>query len=211
MDELYTGKRRSVLVTISLVIFLIMAIMLISSFWPKYEQQFVEMGLLGKDKLADDYFSNDNSTVLIHSQVDWYIFFHNHMEGSKNVLLKVKLLNSSMVVSNDQKYEPSPFGSFTELELFLDENETLLVPFFWSIEEASSQNNLFSLKYLMVNDKIVEVDVSTFSDSFFQMVFELWIYDASSQEYKFEWSSGNFYSSVSLHIGFRVADPSIFL
>lgn len=203
MDELYPGKYKPVLLIFSLIIILIIIVSLISTFWPKYEQQFIELGLLGKNKLADDYFSNENSAVLVNSQVDWYIYLHNHKPISQNIIIKVKLLNSSIEIPTDQKREPISLDAFNELHFSLDENETLLIPFFWSITETFSQDDLIILNDLIVNDKPIDITVSTKSDSFFRMVFELWVYDDSSQKYIYTWSNGDTISSTSLYIGFR--------
>lgn len=199
------GRHKLILVIGSLVAFLILATALISSYWPEYETQFIELGLLGKNKLASDYFSDANSTVSIGSQVNWYIYLHNHMVNPQNVIIKVKLLNSTMKVPNDQDHEPSPFTPFTELSFFLSRNETLIVPFSWSISEIVLEDDSIMLNRLTYNDQTVRVDVSTLSSSFFRMVFELWVYDQFSQEYQFGWNSAEGFSSVSLSIGFRVS------
>lgn len=197
-------NNKSILVIVALVTVLILVVALISAFWPKYEMQFIEFGLLGKDKIADNYFLYDNSTVSTDSQVDWYLYIHNHMGTSQDVIVKVKLLNSEMEVPNDQEHEPSPYTPFIELPFSLLNNDTLLVPFSWSITETILQDASILLKQLKVNDQSIEVDVSTFSYSFFRMVFELWVYDPVSQQYEFGWRSTEAFSSSSLHIGFRV-------
>jgi uncharacterized membrane protein len=189
---------------ITIVVFLILVIAIISTFWPRYEMQFIELGLLGKNRIADNYFSNENSTVFIDSQVDWNIFLHNHMENSQNVIVKVKLLNSTMDLPNDKEHKPSSIESFFELPFSLSNNETFFASFSWSINEVLIEDNLITLKNLKVNSQQVEVDVKTFSNSFFRMVFELWVYDKSSQSYEFSWNSGEDYSSASIYIGFRV-------
>lgn len=199
------GNNKTLVIIGAVIAIVIIAVSLISTFWPRYEMQFIELGLLGKEKVAKDYFSNENSTVSLGTQVNWYIYLHNHMEGPQNVIIKVKLINSTMQVSNDEEHIPSPSASFIELSTPLSDNETLLVPFSWSVTEVTSLSGLILLRQLIVNDQSVDVDISTISDSFFQMIFELWVYNQSSQEYEFGWQSSQGFSSASLHIGFRVA------
>lgn len=187
---------------------MIIIVALISNFWPKNELQFIELGLLGTNKLADNYFSYENSTVLVNSQVDWYLYLHNHTPDSQDVIIKVKLLNSSMEIPDDQKHIPILIDSFTELQMSLNENETLLAPFSWRITKTYSQDDLITLNDLIVNSEPVKINVSTREDSFFRMVFELWVYDSASQEYKFEWNSGENLFSTSLYIGFRILNAS---
>jgi hypothetical protein len=191
----------------TLVLFLIIVLAVLSALWPKYEERFFELGLLGKDKKAEGYYPNDNSTLEVGSQILWYIYVHNHMGSVQNVSVRVKLLNSTMETPNDREHKPSPYAFFVEFPLSLSVDETLLVPFSWSILEAVSQNNSVIIKSLIVNNQTIEVNVTTFSDNSFRMVFELWVYDLSSNEYKFCWEYKNEFHSASLFIGFRVISP----
>ena len=201
---MYFGKNKSILIIGTVVLLLIIVVAVISTFWPKYEERFFELGLLGKDQTADGYFPNNNSTIQLGSQISCYLYIHNHMGDFQEVSIRVKLLNSTIGVPNDREHRPSPVTPFAEFPLSLSLNETLIVPFSWSILEMDSQNSSVILKRLMVNEKTVEVEAAASSDSFFRIVFELWVYDQSSREYKFGWKSGNEFFSASLNIGFDV-------
>ena len=192
----------------ALVLFLILAVAFISAFWPRYEERFIELSLLGKDKTAKEYYLNDNSTLKPGSQVSWHIYIHNHMGSLQNVTVRVKLLNSTMEAPDDRKHEPSPFASFAEFPLSLSVDDTLFIPFSWCILDAVSQNGSIILKRLMVNGQTVEVNVPAFSNSLFRMVFELWVYDQSSHGYKFGWESGKEFASVSVYMWFNVSSPA---
>ena len=192
----------------ALVLFSILAVAVISAFWPRYEERFFELSLLGKDKKAEGYFLNDNSTLEVGSQVLWYIYIHNHMGSLQNVSVRIKLLNSTMEVPNDREHKPSPFASFVEYPASLSVDDTLFVPFSWGILDVVSQNSSIILKRLMVNGQTVEVNVSAFSDYLFRMFFELWVYDQSSHEYKFGWESEKEFYSASSYMGFRVTLPA---
>jgi len=192
---------------VTLVLLLIVAVAVISTIWPRSEESFFELSILGKDKTADEYYPNRNSTLEVGSQVSWYLHTLNHMGSVQNVSLRVKLLNSTMEPPNDQRHEPSPFAFFVELPLSLDVDDAQLIPFSWSILDAVSQNGSVVIKSLIVNNQTVEVDVSADSNSLFRMVFEIWVYDQSTQEYTFEWESGKNFSSTSLYIWFNVSLP----
>jgi len=205
---LHSREYKPIFIIGALVLFSILVIAVVSAFWPRYEERFFELGLLGKDKKAEGYFPNDNSTLKVGSPVPWYIYVHNHMGSVQKVSVRVKLLNSTMEVPNDRKHEPSPFAFFVEFPLSLSVDETLFVPFSWSISEAVSQNGSIVIKRLMVNNQTVEVNVPAFSDHSFRMVFELWVYDQSSREYNFGWESEKEFYSVSLYMWFRVILPT---
>jgi len=180
----------------------------ISNFWPRYESRFFELGLLGSAKRAEQYYPNDDSVLNVGSQVNWHLYVHNHMGSYQNVIVRVKLLNSTMELPNDREHKPSPFSFFVEFPLSLSINETLLVPFSWSILEAISQNDSIIIKRLILNDQVFEVHVPASSDSFFRMVFELWVYDQASQEFTFAWGSEEDFST-SLHMAFRLILPTV--
>jgi hypothetical protein len=206
---LYFKAHKPILIIGALVLFLILAVAVLSAFWPKYEERFFELGLLGEDKKAEGYYPNNNSTLEAGSQILWHIYVHNHMGSVQSVSVRVKLLNSTMEAPDDRKNKPSPYPFFIEFPLSLSIDETRLIPFSWSIFEATSQNNSITIKRLKVNDETVEVNVSAFSDNSFRMVFELWVYDQSSREYKFGWGSKEEFYSASIYMWFRVPFPQI--
>lgn len=201
-------KENSFFKIVILVLVPIILVGLISSIWPRSEERFFEFSILGKEKTADVYFPNRNSILGIGSQVSWYIHVLNHLEGAQNVSIRVKFLNSTMVLPNDQKHEPSPYASFFELPLFLDVDDVLMIPFQWSILEAVSQNGSLLVQGLMVNDQVLEIDVSD-SNSLFRIVFELWVYDHEFQQFTFLWGSEEDLSSASLNMAFNVIIPAL--
>jgi len=94
---------------------LILVIALFSTFWPRSEMRFFELGLLDKNKTAGAYFAIDNSTLEIGTQVKWFVFVHNHMGNAEKVSVRIKLLNSTMAQPINSKNTPSPFAFFQEL------------------------------------------------------------------------------------------------
>ena len=204
MNKLQFRKHNLLFVIITLVLIVSISLAIISTFWPKYEERFFEFGLLGADKRAETYYSNNNSTLNLGSPVNWYVYIHNHVGSLQDVIVRVKLLNSTMELPNNEENKPSPFVSFIDFPLSLSDDESKFVAFSWSVTQAVTQNDSIILKSLMVNNQTFAVNVSALPDSFFRMVFELWVYDKSSQEYLFGWESGEDFSSASLHLVFRV-------
>jgi len=199
-----------VLIVSVLILFLILTVAVVSAFWPKYEERFFELGLLGKDKKAEGYFTNNNTILETGSSVFWHIYIHNHMGSTQKVSIKVKLLNSTMQAPNDQEHESSPILCFIEFPVTLSVNETKLILFSWSILEADFHGSFIIVKRLIVNNQTIEVDPPTLSDdNRFRVVFELWVYDESIEQYRFEWDSGKGFYSVSLYIWFKLATPTM--
>ncbi len=202
---MHINKNKVIIVAFTFVLFLILTGVFLSAFWPRYEERFFELGILGKDKMAKDYYLNNNYSLILGSQVDWYIYVHNHIDSAQNIVVKVKLVNSTNDLPNDLDNQPCPFDSIAEFPLSMSVNDSLIVPFSWIIVEAISQKNSTIIKQLIVNDQTVELNISDFSESFFRMVFELWVYNESLQTYEFGWESEKGLSSSSINMAFRVS------
>jgi hypothetical protein len=195
-------KFKPALVWGPLFVIVLLTAALIGVFWPKYEAQFIEFGLLGKDKMAEGYYPNNNSTLYLNSSVNWHFYIHNHMRSIQTIVIRVKLLNSTMEMPSDKENRPSPSTTLTEIPLSLSVEEVAIVPFSWTLHEVFQQERLTIIKYLTVNNQIFFIDVLD-SNSSFRMVFELWVYDRSLQEYQFGWNIEEELFSTSLYMDFR--------
>jgi len=187
------------------IIILISIVAVIATFWPRYEERFIEFGLLGKNKTAEEYFPNDNPILQVGDSINWFIYVHNHLGFSKNVSIRIKIVNSLLDVLNANKNEPSSQPTLIELPLFLSVDETNFVPFSWTILETSHNDTLVILKQLLINDQIVYLDLPASPESSFSLIFELWSYDQDSGEYHYEQEIDDGFSSISLNIGFQIS------
>ena len=191
-----------------LISLLIASVYVISLYWPKYEEYFFELALLGRDERAEDYFPDDNSTIQIGTPISWHVYIHNHMGAEEKVVIRVKILNSTMPAPDDREHLPSSEPSFFEIPVSMSVDETVLVPFNWSVVDSEYKNATI-IRGLVVNRKSFEVDVSSFSDGVFRIVFELWVYDQELNEYVFGWySKGEFYSA-SIYMWFELHLPYV--
>jgi len=180
-------------------------IAVISAYWPRYEERFFELGLLGEEERTERYYPNNNSTLEIGSLALWNIYIHNHMGTPQNVSIRVKLLNSTMQTPDNREHVPSPFSHFVELPLSLGVDETKIVPFAWSIGEVDYGNDSVTIRRLVVNNQTFNVEVSALLDNRYRIIFELWVYDQSTHQYAFGWDSGKEFYSASLYMWFSVA------
>ena len=185
---------------------LIVSVYVVSAYWPRYEEYFFELGLLGKEEKAENYFPGDNSSIYIGTPMSWWIYVHNHMGSERDVSIRVKILNSTMEAPDDREHEPSTEPYFLEFPISLSVDETVLVPYSWSVLDAEYQNGTV-VKELIVNGEFVDVDVKSVSDGRFRIVFEIWVYDQESGEFVFGWySKGEFYSA-SIYMWFEFNLP----
>jgi uncharacterized membrane protein len=199
---------KTVIIIAGLVLLLIVIVAVISSVWPTQEERFIELGLLGKDKTANAYFFNENSDINVGILSSWFIYLHNHLGYAQNVSVRVKLLNSIMELPDDQENKPSNLTSFVAFPLSLSVNQSVLIPFSWSIMDAEAHNGSVVIDQLLVNDQPVNIDTLISMNHSFIMVFELWVQDNSSEEYVFGWESEKGLSSASVNMWFNVVIPS---
>ena len=199
---------KTVIIIAGLVLVLIIIVAVISSVWPTQEERFIELGLLGKDKTANAYFSNENSDINVGTLSSWFIYLHNHLGYAQNVSVRVKLLNSTAELPDDQENKPSNLNSFVAFPLSLSVNQSVLVPFSWSILNAEEHNGSVVIDQLLVNNQPVNIDALLSMNHSFIMVFELWVQDNSSEEYVFGWESEKGLSSASVNLWFNVVFPS---
>jgi len=200
------NEYKPVFVLFSLIGLLTASVYVVSLYWPKYEEYFFELGLLGKDGKAEGYFPDDNSTIHIGSPVSWQIYLHNHMGSGQEIIIRVKVLNSTMPAPDDREHEPSEQPCIAEIPLTLAIDETKIIPFSWSVLDAEPLNGTV-IKSLIINDEVTEVDVISSSDDRFRVVFELWVHDESSDQFVFGWySKGEFYSA-SIYMWFNLEFP----
>ena len=197
---------KTVVIFAGLVLMLIVLVAVISSVWPTQEERFIELGLLGKDKTADAYFANENANINVGTLNNWFIYVHNHLGYAQNVIVKAKLLNSAMELPNDRIHEPSNLTSFVEFPLSLSVNQSVLIPFSWSILGAEIQNGSAVIKQILVNNQTVNTDLDSMNYSFV-IVFEIWVQNKVSEEYNFSWESGNDLSSASIYMWFNMSLP----
>ena len=181
----------------------IVSVYVVSAYWPKYDEYFFELGLLGEEGKAESYFPSNSSLINQSTPMSWLIYVHNHMGSQQDVSIRAKILNSTMEAPDDRGHEPSPEPVFLEIPVSLSVDETVLIPYSWSVSDAEIKNGTI-VKELVVNGESVEVDVKSFSDARFRIVFELWVYDQDSGEFVFGWySKGEFYSA-SIYMWFEL-------
>lgn len=197
-------KYRPIITLCIIVMVLISVVAVFVAIWPKYEESFFEFALLGEDKRAEDYYPNDNPNINVSSPIRWYIYIHNYMHSVQDVKIRVKLLNATMQAPNDREHMPSPYPHILEVPVHLDVDETLILPLFWSVSGILHEENLIVINELTINNETIGVSLPSFTSNRFRIVFELWVYNQSSQEYEFGWESGKNTYSASLSMWYNL-------
>jgi len=193
------------LFTVSLLVLLLIAVVAVfASVWPRYEEEFVAMGILGEGMRAEGYYPNGNSSLEVNSQVQWYIYLYNHRPAPSSVLIRVKVINSTVPSPNRTLRAPCPADSAFETTTVLRTNETRLIPYTWLVSEAFRSGDSLIVNKLVINGSDVYPNVSCGDGGGFRMIFELWTYDEASQGFRFGWEFKGEYYCVWNQMWFNV-------
>jgi len=161
------------------------ALSIVISF-PSGEERFSELWLLGPNHMAEDYPFN----VQVGEQYNVYLGLGNHMGGSMYYAVYVKFRNQTQPLPNAIMSLPSSLPSLYEFRAFVPDGGAWEKLVTFSVLEASLYENLSFVNRLVINDRGVRVSSSAIWDSenkgfYYQLFFELWLYDVTSQSFRF--------------------------
>lgn len=177
---------RAVFATTGLILMLVAASPIIGFMIPfsGSGERFSELWVLGPTHMAENYPFN----VRVGEEEQIFVGIGNHMGRSAYYVVYVKLRNQTQAAPNSTISVPSPLAPLYEFRAIIAEGETWETPVAFSFLEASSTGNLFTVTKISVNDVIFTVNCPSVWDSdnmgfFYQLFFELWIYDDASSSF----------------------------
>lgn len=146
---------------------------------PKSEQ-FSELYLLGPEHVAENY----PYTINVGQNYSIYVGVGNQLFNSAYYLLSVKLGSHSDFSTNAKSGEPFPFDSLYEFRFILENEQNWESSVTFSVLDTSFTDNQSVIKQLTINGVTFDVNEYAFWDSdrngyFYQLIFELWIFDSS--------------------------------
>jgi len=114
----------------------------------------------------------------------------NHLGGSSYYLVYVKFRNQTQPLPNVTASEASPLPPLYEFRFFVDDGETWESPLAFAFQDVLLQDDSAFVGRLSINDVVFSVNASTTWDSeyngfYFQLFFELWLYDTALQSFEF--------------------------
>lgn len=220
-------ENKNIIIKITLIILILsVSLFIIESYWPQYENRFFEIGLLGPEGYATDYFPNEDAIINIGTPLNWKIYVNNHMGEAQKIKIKVKFLNSSF----DDPYEYTTFldESIIEYDLDLEKDEYLVIPFELSILNARFEENYYTItrtvnqtdgegqyeieeqldavvvKDILINNQLTEINKISTTGGDYRIVFELWVYDENLGNYGYGWVHEGKYHSAIVYLWFNV-------
>jgi len=165
--------------------------------YPRPQEQFFASWVLGAQGTTADYYPNNNPTIGLRKEVTWTLGVYNHMGSLQYVVLRVKLLNSTMTAPNDTTDQPSQAATIFEFARVLVSNETWSIPFVWEIQNRTSTKNEVTITGLSINQTTLTGQLATANSGYdFRFIFEVWHYDATTSDLSFAWTT----SDGQLHV-----------
>ncbi|MFB3888895.1 MAG: DUF1616 domain-containing protein [Candidatus Bathyarchaeia archaeon] len=149
-------------------------------------EQFSELYLLGPGHAAEGYPFN----ILVGKSYSVYVGVGNHLGSSAYYTLYVKLRNQTDALPNATSGTPCPLQPLYEYKFALQDSaywESLLS---FSVSSGYVAGNQSSVNQLTINGVKFDVNKPSAWDSnssrfSYQLIFELWLYDQSSDAVQF--------------------------
>jgi hypothetical protein len=149
-------------------------------------QKFSELWILGPSHMLEGYPSNVSAgeTYKVYPGVG------NHMGDLSYYRVSVKFRNESEPSPNSTSGAPSPLEPVFEYNVFLRDNETWEREFSFSFEGVSFEGNVCRVSKVLVGGYAVDVNkVAVWNETsnafYYELFFELWIYNATVQGFQF--------------------------
>lgn len=173
--------------TVTLIGILLLATPTISSllFSPSGEQ-FSELYIFGSDHKPENYPSN----IVPDQRYSVYIGVGNHLDSSAFYVLSVKFRNQTDPLLTPTSGTPSPLQPLYEYRFGLQDGDYWESLLSFSVSNVSFSESQATVTELMINDFNFTVNKpalwnSNSSTFFYQLVFELWLYNKSTNSYQF--------------------------
>jgi Protein of unknown function (DUF1616) len=149
---------------------------------PRTGERFSELFLLGPGHMAENYPFN----ITAGQPYSVYLGVGNRLGSSSYYAVYVKFRNQTQPLPNATESFPSPLPVLYEIRAFVQDGQTWekLITFSIWYENPGFVNRL------VINDRSVSTNSSAIWDSerdgfYYQLFFELWIYDTASRNLGF--------------------------
>ena len=161
-------------------------------------QEFSELWILGPTHMMENYPFN----VSIGSNYHVFLGVGNQMGRLEYYLVKVKLRNQSESMPDSSLGVPSELPATYEYQLFLRDNSTWETEFTFSLRDVSSKGSVGRISTIVINGYALSVDkVATQDESdggfYYELFFELWIYNATISGFQFHNRYAGFWVRIS--------------
>jgi len=172
---------------------------------PPPSESFFAMWILGSGGLAENYYPEDDPNLGVGDEVNWTLGVYNHMGSVQYVVVRAKLLNSTLASPDELAGKPSPVIPIFEFSRVLLDNETWSIPFVWRVLNVTISERRLTLTGLSINGMHLSGEFATaFSGFNYRFVFELWFFDQAVNDLTFTWRTNSSQHSAWTQIWFNM-------
>jgi len=183
-------KRRS-LIAVFITVLIVAEMIAYVATTPRPREQFFQLYVLGSNRLAADYYPNDDTNIGLRDPVRWYLGVTDFMGNVQLVTVRVKLGNQTINPPDDQQALPSPAPTVTEFRRFILNNETWEFPFVWQIVNTRVVERSVCISEFQINNQTYALhDSCALDDHNFRVIIELWSWDLDNAALQFGWQAG---------------------
>ena len=176
---------RNLFVACSMVLSFFAVTPSLNIFVPFYvEESFSELSILGPTHMAKDY----PFDIRVNTENSLFVTVGNHMGGSTYYMVYVKLRNQTQSFPGNGM--PSSLAPLYEFRVFLLDGEEWEGVLRFKFLEVLRQADMVRVRKMLINNVVFEMDSSSKWDSkysgfYFQLFFELWLYDMTSRSFRY--------------------------
>jgi hypothetical protein len=154
--------------------------------FPKGEEVFTELWILGPGHMAENYPFN----VKESGEYSVYVGVGNHMDSSSFYNVRVKFRNQSEPLPNATAGIPSSLPTYYEDLIFVEAGETWEAPLTFSFADVSFSGDQCQVESVRINGFPFDVDKTVLWDEenhgfYFHLFIELWNYRAESDAFEY--------------------------
>jgi hypothetical protein len=149
-------------------------------------EKFSELWILGPNRMAEGYPFNVSAGELYKV----YLGVANHMGDLGYYRVYVKFRNESEPLPNNTAGVPSPLEPVFEYDVFLGNNETWEKELPFSFDDVSFEGDVCRISKVLIGGYAVDVNkVAVWNETsnafYYQLFFELWLYNATVSGFQF--------------------------
>jgi hypothetical protein len=202
------GENRRTLVAVFILLVILAETGVYVAITPRPQEQFFQFYILGKNRLAADYYPLNDTNLHVGSNMSWYVGVTNSMGSVQLVEIRLRLGNGTTSTPNDTTGTPSSAFELLAFDRALMDNETWELPIAWNIANATKTANSTRIIIMQINNQLYEPsDWSAFKGYNFRLILELWVWQPNTNTFEFGWSNSGQRRTAWLQIWFNMTNP----
>ena len=204
-----SSQDKRILIAVFIVLIIIAEMAAYEATTPRPQERFFQLYVLGSNRLAADYYPQNNPDLHVASLVSWYVGVANSMGNVQLVEIRLKLGNETTIPPNDTTDTPASAPELVAFDRALMDNETWEFPFVWSITNATSTAGATHILTIQINNETYNVSNWSATNGYnFRLILELWVWQTNSNTLAFGWNSNGEHRTAWLQLWFNMTTPT---